>query len=103
MASRLELQKILEDTIESTNVYYQPPGSEDSYMQHPAIVYNRSDIRNNYAGDIIYKQDTAYTITVIDEDPDSELVYKVSQLQHCRFNRHFTSDGLNHDVFTIYF
>lgn len=101
MESRLKLQTMLEELLGSRNVYFQPP--ESIKMKYPAIVYSRSDIANNSADNSVYMQSHFYEITVIDDDPDSEIVYKISKLPRCRFNRHFTSDDLNHDTFTLYF
>lgn len=101
MPNRLELQTMLEELLGSRNVYYQPPASVR--MQYPAIVYSRSDIRNQFANNSVYTQSHIYEITVIDSNPDSEIVQKVSRLPTCRFNRHYTADNLNHDVFTIYY
>jgi hypothetical protein len=70
-------------------------------MQYPAIVYIRSKIGNSHADDDVYKQSLEYEATVIDTDPDSEIVMKMSRLPRCRHERHYTSDGLNHDVFTL--
>ena len=50
MRSRLELQTLLEDLLESTNVYYQPP--ENLKMEYPCIRYYKDDIRGDYADDI---------------------------------------------------
>lgn len=101
MADRLDLQTMLEELLGSRNVYYQPP--ESIKMSYPAIVYNRSDIRNTYANNSVYSQAHAYTLTVIDYDPDSGIVEKISKLPMCNFSRHFTLDNLNHDVFTIFY
>jgi hypothetical protein len=101
MASRLELQILLEDILGSHNVYFQPPASIE--MHYPAIVYSRSNIVNEHANDEVYMQNKSYEITVIDEDPDGEIVDRISRLPHCQFDRHFKSDNLNHDVFTLYF
>ena len=101
MASRLKLQTELEELLGTKNVYYSPPASLK--MQYPAIVYSRSDIDNAHANNSVYKQEYAYEITVIDRNPDSEIVKKVSRLPRCRFNRHYPSDNLNHYVFTIYY
>lgn len=101
MGSRLELQTLFENLLGSRNVYYQPPAS--IFMKYPAIVYSRYDIENTFANNGVYLQATAYQVTVIDEDPDSEIVKKVSRLPMCNFDRHFVSDNLNHDVFTLYF
>ena len=101
MATRVDLQNVLEKILGSRNVYYQPP--ESLKMNYPAIVYARTTIDNSYANNSVYKQNYAYEITVIDKNPDSEIVNKVSKLSTCRFDRHFKSDNLNHDVFTLYY
>ena len=99
MKRRLELHEILCEALGSRNVYYQPPANVR--MSYPAIVYSRDDIQNISADNRTYKQDHMYQVTVIDADPDSEIVHKVSQLPMCIYDRHFASDNLNHDVFTI--
>ena len=101
MATRVDLQNVLEELLGSRNVYYQPP--ESLKMNYPAIVYARKTIDNSYANNSVYKQNYAYEITVIDKNPDSEIVNKVSKLPTCGFDRHFKSDNLNHDVFTLYY
>ena len=101
MATRVDLQNVLEKILGSRNVFYQPP--ESLKMNYPAIVYARKTIDNSYANNSVYKQNYAYEITVIDKNPDSEIVNKVSKLPTCRFDRHFKSDNLNHDVFTLYY
>lgn len=101
MASRLDLQTLLENLLGSRNVYYQPPATTS--MRYPAIVYSRKNIENIHANNSIYEQHIAYDLTVIDKNPDSEHVMKVSRLPMCQFDRHYVSDNLNHDVFTIYF
>lgn len=101
MGSRLELQTVLEKLLGSRNVYYQPPASV--LMKYPAIVYSRDDIANTFADNRVYMQATVYMVTVIDKNPDSEIVTKVSQLPMCSFERHYVSDNLNHDVFTLFF
>ena len=101
MPRRLKLQALLEELLGSRNVYFQPP--ESVKMKYPAIVYGLEDIKNTFANDRVYLSKRKYLITVIDEDPDSEIVEKISQLPTCRFNRHFESDNLNHDVFILEF
>lgn len=101
MEKRLKLQTVLEELLGSRNVYFQPP--ESMKLNYPAIVYCLSDIDNTFANNLVYKQNLAYELTVIDKDPDSEIVMKVSKLPTCRFNRHFKSDNLNHYVFIIYY
>ena len=72
-------------------------------MKYPAIVYTRSNINNDFADNTVYKQTYAYQVTVIDSDPNSEIVKKVAMLPKCRFDRNFKSNNLNHDVFTLYY
>lgn len=100
MASRLQLHEVFCTILGSRNVYYQPPASVR--MQYPAIVYSRKNIENVHANNGVYLQSPAYEVTVIDYDPDSKIVDDISKLPLCRFDRHFTSENLNHDVFTIY-
>lgn len=101
MPSRLDLQTTLETILGSRNVYFQPP--ESVKLKYPAIVYSRNDIMNQFADDSVYSQSHAYQIIVIDKNPDSPIVDKVSKLPRCSFDRHYASDGLNHDVFRIYY
>lgn len=56
-----------------------------------------------YADNIAYLSRKAYQITIIDPDADSELPGKVGALSLSRFDQHFTSDNLNHDVYNIYY
>lgn len=107
MDKRLELHELLCSIVNITepdgdrHVYYQPP--ESFKIKYPSVIYYRSNIVNSHANNSIYKQSFSYELTVIDEDPDSEIVKLISALPRCRFNRHYTSDNLNHDVFTIYY
>lgn len=97
--SRLELHdKFLKLT---KNVYYQPPTGQK--MVYPAIVYSRNNIDNIFADDVVYDQFHSYMVTVIDKDPDSRIVDELSRFPTTRFIRHYTADGLNHDVFIIYY
>ena len=101
MVSRLELQTMLEDILGSRNVYYQPPSSVT--MNYPAIVYAIDGIDNSFANNQVYSQSYSYQITVMAEDPDSEIVETISKLPKCRYVRQFASDGLNHTIFKLFF
>ena len=101
MDRRLELQGILEEILGSRNVYFQPPSS--IRLKYPAIVYTRKSIDNTRAGDVSYKMETEYEAVVIDQDPDSEIVYKLSLLPYCKHTAHYETDNLNHDAFRIYY
>lgn len=101
MNNRLELHEIFCEILGSRNAYFQPP--ESVKMSYPAIRYSRKDIKNRFANDQVYMQKDCYEVIVIDKDPDSEFVKKVSTFPMCSFDRHYVSDNLNHDVFTLYF
>lgn len=100
MHNRLDLHEMLCDILGSRNVYYSPPASVK--MSYPAIVYTRSDIGNTHADDSVYKQTHSYSVTIIDGNPDSDIVERMSRVPKCKFDRHYVSDNLNHDTFTIY-
>jgi hypothetical protein len=99
MAPRLELQTLLEGITD--NVYFQPP--ENINMQYPCIVYNRDFAETEFAGNGPYTVTLRYMVTVIDRNPDSDIPGKVAMLPMCVFNRFFTADSLNHDVYTLFF
>ena len=99
MAQRLEIQQLLETL--APNVYFQPPANVQ--MEYPCIVYKRTYALTDFAGNKPYRYKKRYQVTVIDRDPDSEIPDKVAALPMCRFDRFFTADNLNHDVFNVYF
>lgn len=101
MANRLELQTELEKLLGSRNVYFQPPASVQ--MKYDAIRYSRKNISNRFANNSVYNQRDCYELIVIYKNPDSDLPRKISRLPMCSFDRHYTADNLNHDVFTIYY
>lgn len=100
-SKRLELHEILCDILESRNVYFQPP--ESVKMKYPAIVYSVANINSKRADDGVYLSRRQYSVTVICKDPDTDLVDKVAALPLCDYDRHYTADNLNHDVFTLYY
>jgi len=99
--TRAELQALLEKTLGSRAVYFQPP--ENLRLTYPCIIYELSNIQNRHADNTVYLQSTGYGLTVIDKNPDSEIVKRVSLLPGIRFDRAFKAEGLNHTVFTIYY
>jgi hypothetical protein len=96
---RLELQAILTDIVD--NVYFQPPNGLQ--MSYPCIVYKTADVKTDFASNSIYRNNKRYVVTVIDRNPDSLIPDTVLSLPLCSYDRHFTADNLNHDVFTLYF
>lgn len=101
MGSRSELHELLKNILGSGNVYFQPPASLK--MSYPAIRYVRVPIINRFANNLVYNQAHRYELTLIDKDPESDYIAPLSKLPTCRHDRHYVSDNLNHDVFTIYY
>jgi hypothetical protein len=101
MGTRLEFQDLLESVLGSPNVYFQPPTS--TVMEYPAIVYNRDALRDQFADNLPYLRRTRYQVTVIDPDPDSLIPDKVAALPLSAYDRHFTADQLNHDIYNVYY
>lgn len=98
---RLLLHEIFCEILGTRNAYFQPP--ESVKMNYPAIVYGLDNIDNQYADDGVYLSHRRYSVTVIDKNPDSEIVGKVAALPRCRFNRSYQKDNLNHYVFTLFY
>lgn len=96
---RMELHEILKEIV--PNVYFQPPNGLK--MTYPCIIYNRERANLRHANNQLYRRTKQYSLTVIDRDPDSLLPDLVLGLPLCSHDRFFTSDGLNHDVFTLYY
>lgn len=101
MGSRLELQTLLAAIPGVAAVYFQPPATVS--MTYPCVVYDLSDIDAKHANNKPYILTNEYTLTVIDKDPDTAIIFDIAKLPSCEFNRFFASDGLNHYVFTLNF
>lgn len=101
MGQRSDLHDILKELLGSDEVYFQPPPTVS--MAYPCIVYKRDYQDVKYADDGVYFKKKRYQVTVIDKDPDSIIPDKVSELPLCAFDRFYTADNLNHDVFKLFF
>ena len=99
MAPRLQLHQLLETFTE--HVYFQPPVNVQ--LHYPCIVYKRDYATTLFADDHPYKFIKRYMVTIIDRDPDSEIPDKVAEMPMSLFNRFYTADDLNHDVYNVYF
>lgn len=95
------LQQTLEDILGSKNVYYQPPPSIK--MKYPAIVYYRNVGNTDFADNNPYSVKVQYKVILIDRNPDTPFLEKISELPMCLYDRFYTADNLNHDVFNLYF
>ena len=101
MHSRLTLHQELVNILGSRYVYFQPP--ESIKMVYPCIVYERYDIDNTHADNDVYLSPRHYRVTVIDSNPDSDIVTRMSKFKTARFISHRVYDNLNHDTFNIYY
>lgn len=99
MGQRLQLHQLLEELCE--HVYFQP--KTNTKMEFPAILYKRDFAETLFADGIPWRREKRYMVTVIDRDPDSLIPDKVANLPMCSYNRFYTVDDLNHDVFTLFF
>lgn len=99
MGLRLDLHNILQAF--TSNVYFQPP--TNIKLQYPCIIYKRDFADTKFADNEPYTHKRRYMVTVIDQDPDSEIPGKVAALPMSVFNRFYTVDNLNHDVYSVYF
>lgn len=104
--SRLDLHEIFIGILgtkgqEISRVYFQPPVTVK--MAYPCIIYTRSNRKDFFSDNRLYLGMKQYLVTVVDKNPDSLIPDKVLELQYCSFSAHFTADGLNHDVYTLYF
>lgn len=99
--NRLDLQTVLENTLGSNKVYFQPPSTVS--LVYPCIIYKRDKQKDFHADNILYTNKKKYIVTVIDPDPDSEIPDRIMQLKYSSFNKHYAPDGLNHDVYELFF
>lgn len=99
--TREELHEYLVSILGSRNVYFQPP--ESKKMKYPAIVYSVNNVDKRHAENKVYMLSKAYKITVIDYDPENPVLDVLNNLEKCRFNTHYVSDSLNHDVYILYY
>ena len=101
MGQRLQLQSMLELILGSENVYFQPPTNVQ--LKFPCIIYKRDYAETTYADDIPYHYTQRYQVISIDRNPDSQIPRRIADLPLCAFDRFYTADNLNHDVFTLFF
>lgn len=99
MGLRLDLHATLLTIV--PNVYFQPGPTVT--MKYPCIIYSRDTMNIDHANNKPYKHLTRYQVTVVDRDPDSTLPGEVAKLPTCSYDRFYTADNLNHDVFQLFF
>ena len=101
MGTRAQLHNIFIELLGSAHVYYQPP--ESVKMEYTAIRYTKKNIESRYANNATYSLMRCYEVIVIAKRPDDPVIDKLLALPYCSYDRNYKSDGLEHDVFTLYY
>ena len=97
--TRAELNQRFVDIVGEGHVYFQPPSSIK--MKYPAIRYKFKLARSEFADDGRYSTDQVFEAILIDSNPDNTNKDKMLLIPYTSPERSYTSDNLNHYVFTI--
>lgn len=98
--TRLDLHTLLVSILGSNNVYFQPP--TNVMVQYPAFIYSRDGADVKRADNGAYLTTTRYQVMYVSKNPDNDVFTKMLTLAYCSYDRHYVSDNLHHDVFTLY-
>lgn len=99
---RLEMHAKMEAIPGVRKVYFQPPDSEQ--MVYPCIRYSLNGGTHSYSGDYTYMYHPRYSVIVIDPDPTSQIPFDLVQaFPMIQADRNYTSNNLNHSVYTLYY
>ena len=90
-------------------VYFEPP--QNIIMQFPCAVIRMGTISSRSANNRVYKLNNSYELIYIRRQFDDPMVNKilVGDSEHeppfsmIRHIRHYTADGLHHDLYKLYF
>lgn len=88
MASRLQLQSVLEDILGSKNVYFQPPSTVR--LQYPCIIYQLDDLPTQHANNKPYMLTHTYTITLVTTNASFDLPEKLAMIPRINHSRRYT-------------
>ena len=100
MKDRLELSSKLHELCD--NCYFQP--SSNTQMVYPCIVYEIDNVDVYKADNKPYITHNVYKLTHIYKSQSSNLRNEIlNAFDFISYNRPFKSDGLYHDVYTLYF
>ena len=112
--SDLLIQDLI-DLLGTDEVYFQPSadagidtdGGPYIFMgiQYPCFIIARQNAYQPRANDRSYLFRPGYQVTYINwDEPDPEMLQRVMErFPHCHYDRHYVSENLHHDVFTIYY
>ena len=97
---RDEFHTRLQSIAPDYRIYFQPPS--DIKMVYPAIVYELDRVVKKRADNRSYLQNRRYQVKLITKNPDDPVFDALASLVHSEFERHYTSESLNHFGFNIY-
>lgn len=103
MRTREELHEILCNILGSRNCYFSPPSN--IRMKYPCIKYEEEAPSVRHADDRRYLKRNRYTLTIIDENVESEIPNRLfeSDLKYLDLDRIYVVDRMKHYVYTLYF
>lgn len=104
MASRLQLQRVLEELKEDGRVYFQPP--ESFKLQYPCIIYKLSNGNTSHADNIPYFFKRRYQLRYVTRDPDDPLIdvlAKSKALSSIVMVNSYQADNLNQYIYDLYY
>lgn len=95
------LGDIFEEMLGSQNVYFQPPSNNK--IQYPCVMFELGYIDIGFADNKPYIRTKRWTVTLIDKNPRSPYVDRITELEGVSFDRHYNANAMNHWVFNLYF
>ena len=101
MGRRADLHHILEATLGSKNVYFEPP--ESFKLSYPCIVYNLEGHGEKMADNDQYNLMKRYAMTYITKKADDPMVDSLERIKYCSLSRAFVAANLHHYAFTIFY
>lgn len=101
MASRPNLQTILEELSDDLHVYFQPPTS--TKIIYPAIVYFRNKFSIFRGDNKPYGIFPSYTVTLKSRNAEDPILEKILKLPYTTYDRHYVANNIHNDVFTIFY
>lgn len=97
--SRIDFHKLLLTL--TPNVYFQEPTNIN--IKYPAIIYKLSKVDTTNANDRVYTSMRKYEVTLIDDDPDSNLIDRLLSFKYATFDRQIIYQGITNTILNIYY
>lgn len=102
MDRRLTLHEKLIEILGNNNVYFQPP--ETLKMHYPCIRYKKARPNVKHADDMRYLKTNHYELTVICQDPDTDIPDRICDVfPLCSIDRYYSASNLTHCALDLYF